>query len=128
MNPADFIRTHLPLAKVALAGDIRLHLATNAGLKDFVVPASLESQPTYGCQKLTWKGRRVAMVCFRQGEFGVVHCFIIDTADLPKPPSGTPEAPNVDQVGRWATATWGRNGKTYMLAAQGEAGRLKKLL
>ena len=109
-------------------GDIRKHLAVNAGLKDFIVPASLENQPTYGCQTLTWNGRRVAMVCFKQGDTGVVHCFIIDTADLPKPTPGTPTAPDVDQLGRWATATWERNGKTYMLAAEGETGRLRKLL
>jgi hypothetical protein len=66
------------------------------------------------------------LVCFRLDAKNPLWLFVIDRQAVPDAPA-TAE-PVYAQMGKLATATWTREGRTYLLACVGDPQRLQKYL
>lgn len=80
---------------------------------DFSVPDGLQGARPVGCRTVEVSGHRVPMLCLADGNRHV-HLFVLDQADV----SGLPQhgAPDFQKCGPWKTASWQKDGKTYVLA------------
>lgn len=111
---------------------IRAFLAQRSAHADYVLPPRLAQTSGTGCVVLRWQDRPVSMICFASGrplgpgEKSDLFLFIADQADLPNAPASP--SPTIEKVNRLATATWTRNGKIYILAAQGDEAFLRQYL
>jgi hypothetical protein len=111
---------------------IRGFLAQKQFDPDFVVPGQLQNhaQPT-GCAMLRWHGQRVSMICFRSGkplgpgETSDLFLFVADSHDILETQTGTPQ---LAKVSRATTASWSRDGKTYLLVAAGDEKFIREYL
>ena len=111
---------------------IRLFLKEHGVPGDFVAPAGLAQATATGCLTVPWQGRQAAMICFKtgrplpSGQSSDLWFFIIEQATLPDAPkTATPQIATVNQV---TTASWTRQGKTYLLAIEGDEALLRKYL
>jgi hypothetical protein len=99
---------------------------------NYTLPEGLSKATAIGCVATSWRGQDVAMICFksgramRPGQNSDVWLFIIDHAAI----SNAPESalPQIADVNRLATGTWTQNGKTYLLAVDGDEKFLKSYL
>jgi hypothetical protein len=113
-------------------GEIRAFLAKNNAHADYVLPPELQRAQSTGCVVLTWQGKRVSMICFHSGkplgpgEKSDLFLFIADRSALPDAPAQT--APALQKVNRLITASWSRDGKTYILAGHGDEEFLQQFL
>jgi hypothetical protein len=84
---------------------------------DFTLPERLQTRRFEGCRILDWQGRRVTMLCLDlAGKH--VDLFVLDASQLPSlPASGQPQFARVGEI---STATWTRDGKTFLLAGKFE--------
>jgi hypothetical protein len=103
---------------------IRGFLAQKNFDADFVVSKRLQSQtrPT-GCALFTWHGQRVSMICFHSGKPlgpGETSDLFLFVADSPNILETQTERPLLAKVSRATTASWIRDGKTYLLVAAGD--------
>ena len=101
------------------------------GHGDYVLPKGLEKTASTGCALLTWQGRPVTMICFNSGKTPKaaapdLFLFVVARADVPKAPVAG--APQFDQTGRLATASWTQGDRTYMLGTIGDAELLRPYL
>jgi len=111
---------------------IRSFLAGKNFTADFVAPEALrnKARPT-GCALLTWHGQRVSMICFHSGkplgpgETSDLYLFVADNGSILKTPGGIPE---LAKVSRATTASWSRDGKTYVLVAAGDEQFIREYL
>lgn len=106
--------------------EIREFLSSHPqALTDYELTPPLENTPVKGCGLLRWRGRPVTMVCFQSGQ-QELFLFVTNRAGLP----GTPaeERPELAPVKRLMTASWTKDGKTYVLAAKGDEASLRRLL
>jgi len=46
------------------------------------LPDNLVALDPIGCKELTWKGRQVSLVCFHNGNGGIVHLFVMEADGL----------------------------------------------
>jgi len=129
-------RTALQLYSMALQShdlqSINTFLAGRKAPTDYVLPdGMLKAQPV-GCAVLRWQGKPVSMLCFRTGQplpagqQTDMWLFIIDQASVRDGP--TTSSPIVAQASTLMTATWTRDGKTYILATTGDEEFLRKYL
>lgn len=105
---------------------IRQFLAQNQGHADYLLTPAMERLPAEGCALVDWQRKRVSLVCLDLGDDKDLFLFIIDHAALANAPAQT--TPEFASVGPMATATWTRDGKTYLLALKGDAEQLRKYL
>jgi hypothetical protein len=94
---------------------IRQHLATNNAPADYVLPQNLARLPVMGAGLLSWKDRRVSMVCLDAGAQGTVFLFVVDGSSVKNPPRQREYVP----VNSLNTASWTEGGKAYVLAGSG---------
>ena len=94
---------------------IRQHLATNNAPADYVLPGNLARLPVMGAGLLSWRDRRVSMVCLDSGAQGTVFLFVVDGSSVKNPPAEREYTP----VNSLNTASWTENGKAYVLAGSG---------
>jgi hypothetical protein len=86
------------------------------------LPPGLKDVPALGCRELVIEGKRGSLLCFDQGENGIVHLIIFRRDDVEGDlPCG--KHPRIEQVGRWETATWGNENDVFVLI--GPAGKSK---
>jgi len=111
---------------------INTFLAGRNAPADYVLPDGvLKAQPV-GCKVLHWQGQPVSMICFHSGlplaanRTTDLWLFVIDQSSLRDGPAAS--SPVVAPVMQLTTATWTRNGKTYVLAAAGDEAFLRKYL
>jgi hypothetical protein len=95
--------------------EVRRWLAQRESHGDLVLPAGLNGRPSLGCRLLDWKGHKVSLVCFELGNKQVAHLLVVDSAAFQDAPT---ESPVFNQVGNVATASWSRDGKTYVVASK----------
>lgn len=105
--------------------ELRRWLAGKQSVASYNLPAGLSSFPAFGCRTWKWKGRDASILCFRV-EGQLVHLFIIPGTELQGAPGST--TPKFGKVGEYASATWTRDGLTYLLTRYGSRSDLEKLL
>ncbi len=88
-------------------------------IAQIAVPPRLATLESVGCRVLSFRNRKVTLICFRRGEGkNLAHLFVVDRAALPKLRSGA--APVFAQEGAWTTASWAEKDRVYMIAVQGD--------
>lgn len=95
--------------------EVRRWLAQKESHDDLVLPAGLNGRPSLGCRLLDWKGHKVSLVCFELENKQVAHLLVVDSAAFKDAPT---KSLVFNQVGKVATASWSRGGKTYVMASK----------
>jgi hypothetical protein len=95
--------------------EVRRWLAQKESHGDLVLPAGLDGRPSLGCRLLEWKGHKVSLICFELENKQVAHLLVVDSTAFKDAPT---ESPVFNQVGNVATASWSRDGKTYVVASK----------
>ena len=90
------------------------------------VPPNLARLDPVGCRVLSFRGRKVTLICFRRDDGRIAHLLIVDRSRLP----GLPERSDamLAPEGEWMTAAWSEGEHSYLLAAQGDRDLLKRFL
>ena len=102
----------------------RIHqFLAQRGQGDYVLPAALQKTAGTGCKLLSWQKAPVSMVCFYSGKSGKpkdpdLFLFVIDRSAIHRAPG--PSAPDFEQFGKLATASWSQGGKLYLLGGLGD--------
>lgn len=109
-------------------GVIRRYLANINAHGDAALPAGIakgsqEVQPT-GCAVLTWQAQPVSMLCFGKAGKTDLWLFVINRPALPDAPEDT--VPHFKRVNTLMTASWSKEGKTYLLAGSGDQASLRE--
>lgn len=105
---------------------IRSYLAGHGSPADYTLNPALEKLPGAGCALLKWQNQPVSLICFRLEHDDLLWLFVINRAAVPGAPATT--APQLQQVGKLATATWSRQGTTYLLGVIGDRQSIEKYL
>lgn len=111
---------------------IRGYLGQQQARADYTLPASLAETPTTGCGVLTWQGHRVSMICFnsgrplKPGQKTDLFLFVLNHNAAGNSPMDA--IPKIVPVNRMMTASWTEGDLTYILAAEGDEGLLRKFL
>jgi len=122
----SFIELAPPLEmKSSNLGEIKNWLAKKE-VASVAVPPRLAALDPVGCRILSFRGRKVTLICFRQGERNLAHLFVVDRAALPKLTPGT--APTLADEGEWTTASWAEKDRAYMIAVRGGRDAVKRYL
>ena len=106
--------------------ELQQWLETNRGITNTVIPAGLQSIPGIGCRTWTWNGRPAGLICFLLENGQAVHLIVVSDTAVSRTPQG--DAPEWKQIGGWQTASWSRDGNTYVLAGRLNRESLEKLL
>ena len=97
-------------------GEIKTWLAQKE-VAPVAVPPRLAALDPVGCRILSFRGRKVTLICFRRSEKNLAHLFVVDRAALPKVKAGA--APVFAEEGEWTTASWVEKDRVYMIAVKG---------
>jgi hypothetical protein len=102
---------------------IRQFLAAKNAPADYKLSSKLAQLPPMGAGVISWQTSRASMVCLDAGPTGTAFLFVVNRADVKKPPGASPE---FAQVNKLMTASWVEGEKVYLLAFPGEAETFKK--
>jgi hypothetical protein len=106
--------------------ELRQQFVRNGWPSDYSVPMGLTKLSVRGGCLMKWQDHKVSMLCLSTLEDHGVWLYVIKHAALPDPPREWP--PQVTTEGNMATACWNEDGKTYLLAAEGNETFLRTLL
>lgn len=115
---ATFVSGPIHLEKVAASLDeVRQWMGTMPALSDAGIPSSLQGAVSagVGCKSFSWRGQKVALLCFEMEDGRIAHFFVMDARDLPGVEGS--EAPQVARHGEWITTTWVEGDFAYVLAS-----------
>ena len=90
------------------------------------LPPGLRKVKGIGCRELVINGKRGSLICFEEGENGVVHLVIFRREDV----SGElplKDRPQFAQNGSWATARWEEGNQVFLLMSHTELCKLTAL-
>jgi hypothetical protein len=104
---------------------IREFLSGNDAPADYALAGDVEALPVIGAGVLSWRDRRVSMVCLDGGQEGTVFLFVVDRSVVRDPP---PSRPQYERVSRLTTASWSDEERAYVLATHGDEGALQDRL
>jgi hypothetical protein len=90
------------------------------------VPPRLAALEPLGCRILSFRGRKVTLICFQRDKDRLAHLFMVDRAAMPKLRPG--ERPVFVDAGEWTTAAWAENDRVYMIAVQGDRAAVQRYL
>jgi hypothetical protein len=101
-------------------------LQKNRAPSELVIPTKLQGLEPIGCRTLRFRGRDVALICFKRKEGGLLHLFVVHHTALP----GVKESgrPQVAAQGDWMTAIWGQGDQIYLMTAQTDRQTLESYL
>jgi hypothetical protein len=88
------------------------------------VPPRLAALRPVGCRVLSFRGQKVALICFQQGGDRLAHLFVVDRAAMPKLKAG--QRPVFVDAGGWTTASWAEKDRVYMIAVQGDRAAVQR--
>lgn len=143
-RPANEFETYrLGMARIAMQpygmpvhthelGALQKFFAAHHSPADYVLPEGLAKAQTTGGAIQHWQGASVSMLCFHTGQTSAeadepdLWLFVADAASVKNSPNAS--TPIFTQTESLATATWSRNGKTYILAVKGNEAFLQKYL
>jgi hypothetical protein len=92
----------------------------------FALPGGFAQATLKGCRIVEWNGRRVSMVCLHLKDGGHVDLFIVRHVNWDHDGPGV--EPLLALVGRMNTASWSKNGRTYILSGEATDEQLRRLL
>jgi hypothetical protein len=132
-----FPEFHARMAKTALreyrmsmlASDpaqIRDFLANKGHPANYQMPEKLSKLTGVGCALLRWNDHPVSLVCLRQPNQALIWLFVTKAEVFKDPPATS--TPEFRQTGKLATATWTRQGLTYILAGIGDKALVEQYL
>ncbi len=107
-------------------GRIREYLRSQSAPDDLALPAVLNQATIKGCRIFQWNGRTVSMVCLHLQVGGHVDLFVV--RDVKWDQAGLGAEPLLAQVGPMNTASWSKDGRTYILTAKATDEELRRLL
>ncbi|PZR71003.1 MAG: hypothetical protein DLM73_16815 [Chthoniobacterales bacterium] len=82
------------------------------------LPKNLQGLEPIGCRTLRFRGRDVALICFKRKEGSLLHLFVIDRAALPEMAKSS--GPEISREGNWMAAGWGDGDEFYLITVQGD--------
>lgn len=136
LRPAAADGRHAALAFVAAATPANFDRAApdvaewqawlrTRGSSEMDLPVGLQAgMPAAGCKVVQWNGHPISIVCFRRSDGRMFHFAVSDRAAMPK----ATDQPQFTRLGEWATVSWSRDGKAYLLATQDSEDELRKIL
>lgn len=101
-------------------------LTEREGPRGISLPAGLVGKAGVGCQMLGWRGSKVVFLCYEVSPGQLAHLFVIEKTAWPDLGSGGD--PRIITDGKWSTASWVADGKTYVLAGTMSAQDVKALI
>lgn len=101
-------------------------LAKSSAPSVFVLPGKLSGMEPAGCRTLRYRGRDVALVCFKRGQGELLHLLLMNKGALPNLPDRS--NPAFAAEGEWMTAAWQDNGEAYLILVQGDREQLAAYL
>jgi len=111
---------------------INAYLAGRNAPIDYALPGGTRKAQAVGCAVLKWQGANVSMLCFQSGhslpagQASDLWLFVIDQTSMRDGPGAN--VPVVAPIKRLTTACWVQDGKTYILAADGDESFLRQYL
>ncbi len=105
---------------------LRQQFARNEWPSDYTVPAGLTKLIVRGSCLTKWQNHKVSMLCLKSADQHGVWLYVIEQRALPDAPKQS--TPQLKIEGTLATASWSEDGKTYLLAAEGNESFLHTLL
>ena len=101
-------------------------LQKNRAPSELVLPKKLQELEPIGCRTLRFRGRDVALICFKRKEGGLLHLFVVHHTAVP----GVKESgrPQVAAQRDWMTAAWREGEMIYLMAAQGDRPAIESYL
>ncbi|TDU67275.1 hypothetical protein EI77_03477 [Prosthecobacter fusiformis] len=100
-------------------------LGTQGAPKPYVVkPCTKEARP-FGCRTVTWRGQKVAMVCFGRGD-QEAHLFVVLRESLKDLPEETPK--KVEWVDGYPVASWSCRKYVYVMMGDSPETNLDEFL
>lgn len=124
----SFVRLAPPLDYESRDPDkLRDYLIREQGPGDMHVPTGLQQLPGMGCRILSFRGHRVALMCFLRKNGQLVHLIVVDKNAMAAF-DGTRDKPQEKPEGPWATAAWTEGDLAYMAAVKGDAELLQSYL
>jgi hypothetical protein len=106
--------------------EIRQYLARNQAQADYVLPSALEKLPADGCAVLTWRNKKISLLCFNTSGRDDLYLFILNRDDVPDSP--TTDRPQFQRIGKLTSASWSRGSKAYILAGRGDEAFVRRYL
>ena len=94
-------------------GQIRRFLDAHEAPADYTLPPVLARMPAMGAGVLSWRDRKVSMVCLDAGEQGTAFLFVVDRASVGKAPVQREFA----AVNELNTVSWSEGSRSYVLAS-----------
>jgi len=90
------------------------------------MPRGLVGVPGIGCRELIIDGRHGSILCFKEGESGVVHLVVFRGDDIR---GDFPERdhPQMGEYNGWATASWQHGGQVFVLMGKTDPKNLASL-
>jgi hypothetical protein len=120
---------------IQLAPPLEMESSDLGAIKDWLakkevthlaVPPRLGALDPVGCRILSFRGRKVTLICFRRSGQNLAHLFVVDRAALPQLKPGA--APIFAEEGEWTTASWMEKDRAYMVAAKGGPAMVRQFL
>jgi len=105
---------------------LRQQFASNGWPSDYTVPAGLTKLVVRGGCLTKWENHKVSMLCLKSADQHGVWLYVIEQKALPDAPKQA--TPQLKPEGTIATASWSKDGKTYLLTAEGSEQFLRTLL
>ena len=112
--------------KTSQLSEVRAFLKQRAAPSELALSPRLQQMSPLGCRTLRFRGRDVALVCFRGEDGGLIHLLVIGRKAMGK--NGDNGKPQFAQEGEWMTAAWKDHAHAYLLAAKGSRETLAKYL
>jgi anti-sigma factor RsiW len=112
--------------KTSQFSEVSAFLKQRAAPSELALPSRLQQLNPVGCRTLRFRGRDVALVCFRGEDGGLIHLLVIDRKALGK--NGENGKPQFAQEGEWMTAAWMDDAHAYLLVAKSSRETLAKYL
>jgi hypothetical protein len=117
---------HLDIQTSDLAR-IREWLHDHRAPDDFVIPGRLNGKSSAGCRVFSWRGQKVALVCFEIADNKVAHLFVMNRSALTNWPDGGVPQIEASDTGI-ATAAWSDSTRIYVAALMHGEEDLRRLL
>jgi len=112
--------------KTSQLSEVSAFLKQHAAPSELALPSRLQQMNPLGCRTLRFRGRGVALICFRGENGGLVHLLVVDRKAMGK--NGDNGKPQFAQEGEWMTAAWMDNAHAYLLTVKGDREELSKYL
>ena len=106
--------------------ELRQQFASHGWPADYVVPAGLTKLIVRGGCLSKWQAHKVSMLCLSSADKHGVWLYVVDQKAVPDAPKQS--TPQFKSEGTMATASWSKDGETYLLTAEGNEAYLRTLL